>query len=75
MIFFWKESKDGKSDTNIDELQAVIMNYQKKAREMTDQITDLESKLSIMEETSEEKQAEKSRYKPLARKEGHQVIK
>ena len=50
------------------------MNYQKKAREMTDQITDLESKLSIMEETSEEKQAEKSRYKPLARKEGHQVI-
>ena len=50
------------------ELQAVILNYQKKAKDMTEKITELEKKLELTAKNEEIKSAEKSRYKPLARK-------
>ena len=51
-----------------EELKAVILNYQKKAREMTEKIQDLEGKLEILTEAETNRANEKSRYKPLARK-------
>ena len=60
---------DNKSN-NIEEkeLQAVILNYQKKAKNMTEKILELEKKLEVTAKNEEIKSAEKSRYKPLARK-------
>ena len=51
-----------------EELKAVILNYQKKAREMTDRISELEAKLESFREAEKNMTNEKSRYKPLARK-------
>ena len=50
------------------ELEAVIVNYQKKAKDMTEKIIELEKKLEETAKNEEIKSAEKSRYKPLARK-------
>ena len=57
-----------KSVVDEEELKAVIMNYQKKAREMTEKIRELEEKLEIFQEAETNRANEKSRYKPLARK-------
>ena len=50
------------------ELQAVILNYQKKAKDLTEKIIELEKQLEVTAKNEEIKSAEKSRYKPLARK-------
>ena len=57
-----------KSMVDEEELKAVILNYQKKAREMTEKIRDLEGKLELLKEAETNRANEKSRYKPLARK-------
>ena len=59
------EREEKKCPVDEKELHAIIINYQKKAREMTDRIAELEKKL---EAVSSDDQKEKSRYKPLARK-------
>ena len=61
--------KENKSNTAEEkELQAVILNYQKKSKDMTEKITELEKKLELTAKNEELKSVEKSRYKPLARK-------
>ena len=49
-----------------EELHAVIFSYQRKAREMSEQIAGLETRLELVQAGDRDK--EKSRYKPLARK-------
>ena len=65
-----KSVVSGSKSNSIEEkeLQAVILNYQKKAKDMTEKITELEKKLEVTAKNEEIKSAEKSRYKPLARK-------
>ena len=60
--------KENKSQAAERELQAVILNYQKKSKDMTEKIIELEKKLQLTTKNEELKSAEKSRYKPLARK-------
>ena len=62
--------KENKSSNTAEEkeLQAVILNYQKKSKDMTERITELENKLELTVKNEEQKSVEKSRYKPLARK-------
>ena len=65
-----KDHVDGgqKSVVDEEELKAVILNYQKKARGMTEKILELEESLKIFQEAETNRANEKSRYKPLARK-------
>ena len=60
------ENKSNKIEEK--ELQAVILNYQKKAKDLTEKIIELEKQLELTAKNEEIKSAEKSRYKPLARK-------
>lgn len=56
-----------KSSVNEEELHAIIINYQRKAKEMTEKINELETRLETFKE-EEVRSNEKSKYKPLARK-------
>ena len=56
----------GQSKEEEPGLQDVIVNYQQKTRDLTEKVAELERKLQETGET--EAAAEKSRYKPLARK-------
>ena len=56
----------GQESVAEEELHAVIFSYQRKAREMSEQIAGLETRLELVQAGDRDK--EKSRYKPLARK-------
>ena len=55
------EKEGSKSVTEEKELHAIIINYQKKAREMSEKIGDLEKKLEVVSSSDDQKSSEKSR--------------
>ena len=54
--------------TEEKELHAIIINYQKKAREMSEKIGDLEKKLEAVSSSDDQKSSEKSRSAKIKKK-------